>query len=121
DAWADERSRRHAHRIASGVPGRAVGKVTEELMDTHVKVLGVLHIAMGAIGIVLALLMMAVFGGVAGIAGASGDPDAAVAIPIIGITGMTLVVLMLACSLPAVVVGIGLYRFRPWARVVGIV
>ena len=90
-------------------------------MDTHVKVLGVLHIAMGAIGVVLALLMMAVFGGVAGIAGASGDPDAAVAIPIIGITGMTLVVLMLACSLPAVVVGIGLYRFRPWARVVGIV
>src|SRR5438067_283735 len=44
-------------------------------MDTHVKVLGVLHIAMGAIGVVLSLLLMAIFGGVAGIVGASGGPD----------------------------------------------
>lgn len=90
-------------------------------MDTHVKVLGVLHIALGALGLVGAFVLMLVFGGVAGIVGASGDPDAVMAIPILGITGTALVILTLALSLPGVIVGIGLLRWRPWARVGGIV
>ena len=60
-------------------------------METHVKVLGVLHVAMSAIGILFAILMMLIVGGAAGLAGVSGDPDARVAIPFIGITGMALV------------------------------
>ena len=90
-------------------------------MDTHVKVLGVLHIALGALGLIGALLLVLVFGGVAGIVGASGDPDAAVALPIIGITGTALVIFIAALSLPGVIVGIGLLQFRPWARIGGIV
>ena len=39
-------------------------------MDTHVKVLGVLHIALGALGLIGALLLILVFGGVAGIVAA---------------------------------------------------
>ena len=34
-------------------------------MDTHVKVLGVLHIVLGALGLIGALLLVLVFGGVA--------------------------------------------------------
>jgi hypothetical protein len=90
-------------------------------MDTHVKVLGALQIACGAIGVMLALLMMFVFGGAAGIVGASGDPEAAIAVPIIGLTGTALVVLLLLTSLPGVVIGIGLLRLRPWSRIAGIV
>ena len=90
-------------------------------MDTHVKVVGVLNIALGACGLAGALLLMLIFGGAASIVGWSNDPDAAIAVPIIGITGMTLVTLALVLSLPAVIIGIGLLRLRPWARIAGIV
>ena len=90
-------------------------------MDIHVKVLGALQITFGAIGVMLALLMIFVFGGVAGIVGASGDPEAAFAVPIIGLTGTALVTFLLLTSLPGVVIGIGLLRFRPWSRIAGIV
>jgi hypothetical protein len=90
-------------------------------METHVKVLGALQVALGAIGLLVALLLILVFGGAAGIVGASGDPRAAVAIPIIGLTGTALVAFLLATSLPGVVVGVGLLRRRPWARIAGIV
>jgi hypothetical protein len=90
-------------------------------MDTHVKVLGALQVALGAIGLLVALLLILVFGGAAGIVGASGDPRAAVAIPIIGLTGTALVAFLLATSLPGVVVGVGLLRRRAWARIAGIV
>jgi hypothetical protein len=90
-------------------------------MDTHVKVLGVLHIAMGALGLIGALLLVLVFGGVAGIVAADGDPDAAVAFSIIGLTGTALVIFVVALSLPGVIIGIGLVQFRSWARIGGIV
>jgi hypothetical protein len=90
-------------------------------METHVKVLGALQIALGAIGLMTALLLILVFGGAAGIVRASDDPQAWVAIPIIGLTGMALVVFLLATSLPGVIVGVGLLRHRAWARIAGIV
>jgi hypothetical protein len=90
-------------------------------MDTHVKVLAVLHIAMGAIGLVGACVLMLVFGGAAGIIGSMGDPDVRIAMPILGITGMALVVVVLVRSLPGIIVGIGLLKYRPWARIGGIV
>jgi hypothetical protein len=90
-------------------------------MDTHVKVLGALQIAIGAIGLMTALLLILVFGGAAGIVEASDNPRAWVAVPIIGLTGMALVVFLLATSLPGMIVGVGLLRHRPWARIAGIV
>ena len=90
-------------------------------MDTHVKVLGVLHIAMGALGLIGALLLVLVFGGVAGIVAADGDPDAAVAFSIIGLTGTAIVMFVVCLSLPGVIIGIGLVQFRSWARIGGIV
>ena len=90
-------------------------------MDTHLKVLGALQIAFGALGLLTAVMIVFVFGGAAGIVGASGNPDASIAVPIIGLTGMALVVFLLLTSLPSVIVGIGLLRHRPWARIAGIV
>jgi hypothetical protein len=88
-------------------------------METHVKVLGILNIVVGALGLCLALMFVVIFGGAA--VGASTDPDAAVAVPIIGITGTALVMFMVVTSLPAIIVGYALFRMRPWSRVGGIV
>lgn len=91
-------------------------------MRTHVKVLGVLQILLGALGVMAALLFMLVFGGAAGLVGASAQPDeAAIAVPIIGVVGTGLSFFILALSIPGIVVGIGLLNFRPWARILGIV
>jgi hypothetical protein len=90
-------------------------------MDIHVKVLGALQIAFGVIGLLFAILMVFVFGGAAGIVGASGNPDASFAVPIIGLTGMALVGFITVTSLPSLLVGVGLLKFRPWARIAGIV
>jgi hypothetical protein len=90
-------------------------------MQTHVKVLGVLFIALSAMGVFAALVLMAVFGVGAGIVGATGDADAAIALPIIGLTGTALVLFFLLISLPGLIAGWGLLTFRPWARILAIV
>ena len=90
-------------------------------METHVKVLGALQIAMGAFGLFGAIVLVLIFGFASGAVGLSGDPDATFAVPIIGITGMALVGFLVLLSLPSVIVGIGLIQRRAWARVGGIV
>jgi len=90
-------------------------------METHVKVLGALQIAMGAFGLFGAVVLVLVFGVASSAVGLSGDPDATFALPIIGITGMALVAFLVILSLPSVVIGIGLLQRRSWARVGGIV
>jgi hypothetical protein len=91
-------------------------------METHVKVLGVLYIALSALGLCAALFLFFAVGAATGIVGLNADSqDAAVAIPIIGLAGTALVAFLLIVSLPGLITGIGLLRFRPWARIVGIV
>ena len=91
-------------------------------MDTHVRVLGVLNIALGVVGLIIALLTMIGVGGAAGIISASAEPeDAALALPILSIVGGLVVAVVFAFSLPSVVTGIGLLYFKPWARILGIV
>ena len=90
-------------------------------MDTHVKVLAVLQLAFGVLGLLCAAFLMLILGGAAGIVGASGDPDARIAIPIIGLTGMALVTVLVILSLPSLVIGVGLIKLRPWARIGGMV
>jgi hypothetical protein len=90
-------------------------------MDTHVKVLGVLLILLGVLGLLVGILVFAIMGGAAGVIRASGDPDAMIAVPIVGAIGGILLVLLAVLSLPSVIAGIGLLNFRPWARILGIV
>ena len=90
-------------------------------MDTHVKVLAALEIALGIMGLFVAAVLMIVFGIGATAVGASGDPDAAFALPIIGITGIALVTFIVLLSLPGIIIGIGLFRLRPWSRIAAIV
>jgi hypothetical protein len=91
-------------------------------MQTHVKVVAVGFIVLGALGVLAALMLMLIFGGAAGIVGAAADePEAAIAIPIIGMTGTLLTVILFAVSVPGLVTGFGLLSWKPWARILAIV
>ena len=98
------------YRLATGGP-----------VATHVKVLAVLYIIFGVCGLLLAFGMLAVFG-IAGLAAAStSEPDAWVALPVLGITGSALAFVLIVLSLPGIIAGAGLLKFKPWARIVTIV
>ena len=90
-------------------------------METHVKVLGALEIAMGVFMLLGALVIVLVFGVAADAVSVSDSPNTTIALPIIGITGMALVTFLVTLSLPGIIVGIGLLGLRPWARIAGIV
>jgi len=92
-------------------------------METHVKVVAILNIVLGALGILGGLAMLLLFGGIANVveATAYGDPDARVAIPILGVIGIGLFIFLLIISIPGIVAGIGLLQFQEWARILAIV
>ena len=93
-------------------------------MRDHVRILAYLHIGFGALGMLGAVIVLFVFGGIAGVVGASnpGDPQAwHVAMPIIGVIGAAICAIVLLLSLPGIIAGFGLLRFRPWARLLTII
>lgn len=90
-------------------------------MATHVKVLGIIHIVFGTLGVLGGFILLVIFGGIAGIVGASGEEGAVIAVPVLGGLGGLLFVLLMVFSAPALAAGIGLLAFRPWARILTIV
>ncbi|MBI3964423.1 MAG: hypothetical protein HY329_02220 [Chloroflexi bacterium] len=91
-------------------------------MRSHVKALGVLYLVLGVLGVLVAILAVIVLGGAAGIVSTAADPqDAAVAVPILGIVGSMVALVLLVLSAPSIIVGYGLLKARPWARIGGIV
>jgi len=90
-------------------------------MAQHVKILGVLHIVLGGLGVLGAITALLVFGGVSALVAADHSSDSLTAIPILGVIGGFVFIFVMAISLPGLIIGIGLVQFRPWARVAGIV
>ncbi len=92
-------------------------------MKQHVSILGVLYIAFSVFGMLIAILVLVVLGGAAGIASmvAQQEPDAAVAAPILGIVAVAVFSLITLLSVPGIAVGIGLVKFKEWARILGLV
>jgi hypothetical protein len=92
-------------------------------VEQHVKVLGVLYIVLGTLGVIAALVCLMIFGGVAGFLGivAQEEPDARIAVPIVGAVGVGLFLFLLVMSAPGIIAGVGLLQLRPWARIVTIV
>ena len=89
---------------------------------THIRIMAILHIVMGGLGVLAGVALLALFGGLAGIVGASThNGDGLVAIPILGSIGGILFVVLAALSLPGLMVGIGLLQLAPWSRIGGIV
>jgi hypothetical protein len=91
-------------------------------MAEHVKILGILHVVYGMLGILAGIIVMLVFGGLAGLVSvADHSGDARIAIPILGGIGAFVFILLLVLSLPGIIAGFGLIELQPWARILTIV
>jgi hypothetical protein len=90
-------------------------------MTTHVKVLAVLCLVAGGLGLLGVLAVMFSFG-IAGFAiGASDNEDAGLALGILGLTGIALVTILIVTAVASLICGYGLLKRRRWARIFGIV
>ncbi len=90
-------------------------------MTTHVKVLGALNIAFGALYVILAFGSSMIVGVVAGIVGSQGGDDAAVGATVLGMAGAALFIFWLCIGIPGIIAGMGLLKFKRWARILAIV
>ena len=92
-------------------------------MQQHVKILGVIHIVMGGLCVLIGLAVMIafLFGGALAAVGAAHDPDAAIAAPVLGLIGGVLFFLIAVLAVPGIIAGVGLLKYRPWARILTIV
>ena len=84
-------------------------------MEQHVRALGVIYVIFGILGIVLGIALLVLM---VGIGAASGDRDAGI---IMGSVGLFVGLLVSILSIPTVVAGVGLQRYRPWARILALV
>ena len=91
-------------------------------MAEHVKILGILHVAYGILGVLAGIIVLVIFGGLAGLVSvADRSGDSLIAVPILGGIGAFVFLLLLALSLPGIIAGFGLIELRPWARILTIV
>jgi len=87
-------------------------------MESHIKILGILHVILGGMGVLAAIAILCLFGGLAGLVGVADQTgDAAIAIPILGGIGGLISIILTVFSLPGLVGGIGLLKLAPWSRV----
>ncbi|MGC2659432.1 MAG: hypothetical protein WA324_15865 [Bryobacteraceae bacterium] len=86
-------------------------------MRDHIKILGILSIVLGCLGLVVAVGIFMLFGGLAGAAGFSdgGRDGLAGAGVLVGI-GVFVAGVVTVISLPQLLGGWGLLRYKPWAR-----
>jgi hypothetical protein len=91
-------------------------------MAQHVKILGILHIVFGGLGVLAAICVLLIFGGISAFVGLSDhSSDSLAAVPILSAVGGFVFILVMALSLPGLIIGIGLTQFKPWARIAGII
>jgi hypothetical protein len=90
-------------------------------MKTHVKITAILFLVFGVALTAAAFFSSLLFGGLAYLIGASHDEGAPLGAALMGLTGAALTIVLLLFSVPAVICGWGLLRYRRWARLLGIV
>jgi len=90
-------------------------------MEQHVKMLAILNIVLGGLGVLFALAVLIFFGGLAGIASHDSDPDAPVGAAVLGLIGGLGSLLIAVLSVPCVIAGFGLLKFRSWAQTLTLV
>src|SRR5579871_710615 len=90
-------------------------------MQTHVKVLGWLHIVLNAFGLVGALLLWLLFTGMGALFVAGSGSQGLPIFAFFGGVGTFLLILIAVFVLPGILVGWGLLNGASWARPLGIV
>jgi hypothetical protein len=90
-------------------------------MEQHVTVVAILNIVCGGLGVLIALLVLLFFGGMAGVVHSDPSPDSDVGFAALGVIGVVGFIVIALISVPAVIGGVGLLKFREWARILLIV
>jgi len=90
-------------------------------MEQHVKTVAILNIVLASLGLLFSIFFLLFFGGLAGVVIHDNDPDAATGAAVLGGIGVILSVVIALFSVPALIGGIGLLKFKEWARVLTIV
>jgi len=85
-------------------------------MENHVKVLGILNVVYGGMGLLGGLIAVLVLGGTAGILQtvAQREPDAWIAASIVGTLALIVFVLVTVLSIPCIIAGYGLLSGKSW-------
>ena len=87
-------------------------------MTGHVRVLAILQIIYASLGLLLGLTVALLFGGIATVVGFSAPlDDSLVAVPILATIGGVAASIIILLSLPRLVAGIGLLKYRNWGRI----
>jgi len=90
-------------------------------MATHVKVLASLFVVMAVLLLAGAFFLPLIMGLIGTLVGTSGDPDAATVGAFLGFTGIVLSVVLVCIGLPYAICAYGLFKLRPWARIMAII
>jgi len=92
-------------------------------MRDHIRILGILNIAMGCLTALIGFAILAFMGGAAGLlnAGIYGEAEARVWAPFLAAMGGIIAVFFLILAAPSIAGGWGLMKYRPWARMVIII
>src|SRR5690349_23711183 len=90
-------------------------------MADHIRIVAILHIVLGSLSVLGGLTIFAVMGGLAAVIGVTGTADGLPAVPIVGGLGGLIFLALLVLGLPGIIAGAGLLKFRPWARILGII
>jgi len=90
-------------------------------MQQHIKILAILNIVYGAMAAFAGVIVMVVFGGLAGFAGMSGEQDALAGAGVLSVIGGMIVLFLFVLAAPSIIAGVGLLKYRSWARMLTIV
>jgi len=81
-------------------------------MESHVKAVGIIHIAFSVLGILIALVFFSVLNLVARIPEVEEE-----AVRILQTIGMVIPWFIIVCAAPGIAGGIGLLKYQGWARI----
>src|SRR4030095_3541054 len=90
-------------------------------MEQHIKVLAVLNIVLGALGVLAALIILIFFGGLAHIANSDPDWDADLGAGVLGLIGGVAFFIVMVLSAPTLIAGIGLLNYKPWSKTLALI
>lgn len=95
--------------------------MTSENIRTHINVIAWLNIVLGAMSLIGGLIAFLMMGGFGLFVGASAGRDAVPAAAMFGGFGVLVAGIAFLSGLPSILVGGGLLRYAPWARIACIV
>lgn len=90
-------------------------------MATHVKVLASFFVVIAVLLLAGAFFLPLILGLVGSVVSSSNEPDAATVGAFLGLTGAVLSMVLVCMALPYGICAYGLFKLRPWARIMAII